>query len=245
MDQLFSTKHLIAILIGIVVVTITLLFLNKKKWSSEKLMIITAVLFYIFEVLKQGYWIYSGIFSVHKLPLYPCNMPLYIFPFLIFGTDRMKEFIKPFLYVIFLGGGLLALIYPSIILGTSDTWTVSMQNFVPFISIIVHSLMIALGVYLVSSGFYKIRKYDYIRIFVTIFSMYVAVYIFNQLVGTDFFFSNEGNGLPGFLLSIKEFSIFIFASIVFLTGLLDLYVVYWITLLINKKKEYKFSYKEQ
>ena len=241
MDLLFTTKHLIAIVIAVVVIALLLYIMTKMKLKSGKIIIFTATLFYVFEFLKQGYWVYSGIFSVEKLPLYPCNMPLYIMPFSIFGTEKIKNFLKPFLYVIFLGGGVLTIMYPSIILGTSASWTADMSNFVPFISVVAHAAMIGVGLYLLISGYYKISKNDYIRIFVVILTMYVITYIFNQMFGTDFFFSNFGNGLPSFFQNIREFSTILFAIVVFITGLLILYVSYWGTLIVNKRLNNKFS----
>ena len=240
MDLLFTGKHFLALVIAVIVIAAILFIMNKLKLKSSKIIIFTAVVFYVFEFLKQGYWVYSGVFAVEKLPLYPCNMPLYIMPFSIFGTQKMKDFLKPFLYVIFLGGGLLTLIYPSIILGTSATWNAGMENFVPFISVVAHATMVGVAIYLLTSGYYKIRKNDYIRIFVVIFTMYLVTYGFNKIFDTDFFFSNYGEGLPSFIQNIKSINELVFAIVVFLVGLGILYITYWSTLLFNKLNENKY-----
>lgn len=241
MDLLFTTKHLYAVIMAVFVIILLIYIMDRLKLESKKLIVFTAVLFYVFEVLKQGYWVYSGIFSVKKLPLYPCNMPLYIMPLSIFGSEKIKEFLKPFLYVIFVGGGVLTLAYPSIILGTSSTWTPQMQNFVPFLSVVAHGCMVGVGLYLLTSGYYKIRRYDFIRIFVVIFTAYLFVYLFNKGFDTDFFFSNYGDGLPRFLIDIKGVSELLFASLVFLSGLMILYSTYFVTLFVNKIMNNRFS----
>lgn len=233
MDLLFTMKHLYAIIMAIGVMIALIYVMKKMQLKSNHLIIFTALLFYIFEVLKQGYWVYSGIFSIKKLPLYPCNMPLYIMPLSIFGSTKIKEYLKPFLYVIFAGGGVLTLLYPSIILGTSSTWTPEMQNFVPFISVVAHGCMVGVGVYLLESGYYQIRKYDFVRIFVVIFSLYIIVYVFNKQFDTDFFFSNYGDGLPSVITNLKNYSELLFSSVVFFTGLMVLYMTYWTTLLVD------------
>jgi hypothetical protein len=241
MELLFTAKHFIAIFIAIVVIVLVIYLMKKYDLKSDKIIIWTAIIFYVFEVLKQGYWIYSGLLVIQKLPLYPCNMPLYIFPFMIFGSAKIKEFLKPFLYVIFVGGGMLTLLYPSIILGTTPTWSFEMSNFVPFISVVAHAVMIGVGIYLLMSGYYKIRKYDYVRITVVILSMFLVTYVFNKIFGTDFFFSDTGIGLPSFYQDIKEFSEFLFATLVFLTGLSTLYITYLLTLLVNRLYKSKYS----
>jgi hypothetical protein len=236
MDYLFTTDHLVATLTAVIVAVLLFLAMAGMQLKSRNVIVFISILFYLFEVLKQVYWIWTGAFSLERLPLHPCNMPLYILPFSLFGNDAQRTFLTPSLYLILITGGWVTLAYPAIILGSGSPeipgGVLGLENAWPFLNIVAHGVMLGVALYLVVSGYYQIREKDMIRVLCAYLFVFSFVHGFNRIFDTDFFFSNRGGGLPVIFDTIRNNSEFLFTLSLFSAGFLILglsFGVTWVT----------------
>lgn len=228
---MFSLKHLEAIVFSIVVIFILLKVLLNKKYKIENVMIGFIIMFYFFEVVKVGYQfaVYHK-YQVKSMPFYLCSTPLYfLWIFAFTKNQKVLHIFKSISCAIFLTAGLAALLYPSIIIGNTPNWSFTSDNILPAVSILFHTLMIAVPLFMLISGYYKPQYKDIKYILIALLIMMFTVFWINKALDADFFFLNKGKGSP--VEFLKEVNVILFT---FVTAFLHLFIIGGVHLLMTK-----------
>ncbi len=195
---MFGLKHLEAMLFSIIVIALIVRYLVKKDYEVKKVMIVFVSFFYIFELLKVAYFVFvEHRYPVSAYPFYLCSTPLYFMWILIFSkNEKILQMTKAAVFAIFLTAGVAALLYPSIIIGGNSSWTFSVDNIRPAISILFHTLMVTVPIYMIWTKYYVPKYKDVIYVEIVILIMIIIVSILNTTLDADFFFLNRGEGSP-------------------------------------------------
>lgn len=235
---MFGLKHISGLLVIAIVVGILLYFTKPTSYSNQKRIIrILAILFIILEILKIGFLIIKdGSYPLNHLPFHLCSIPLYLFPILSFTKEnsKLEQIVKPAAYGVVMVAGLTALLVPVNIIGSNETWFPLVGNYLPIISFIFHGLMIFAGLYLIKSGYYKLKLSDIYKSYLVASVLMFLALIFNALLDKDYMLLNYGNGSPlQFLVEVNQ-ALYTISMIVL--GLVIIFIVFCITNLFTKKK---------
>lgn len=186
---MFSTTHLIWILICIAIVTSLTIVSVKCKFSFKTSTIIICAIIGVSEITKIMYSMKpaasSGmVIRAGALPFHLCSIMIFVFAYLMFGkNEKTKEIVKSFTVPICLLGGVLAIIIP-----TSGVGFAQVSAYQCFI---YHASMIWYGLYLYITGQAKLGLKEYARNLIILFVLAVIVIWINgalQQYDTNFFF---------------------------------------------------------
>lgn len=214
---LFGAKHLLGLLFIALFYAILMVVINQKKTLNPKRVVLfITIIFFIMEILKLVYIIVvNQAFPIHHLPFHLCSLPLYLYPLmLLLKKGRFLErVVKPTAYAVVMLAGIMALLIPTNIIGENIYWFPINQNILPIISFFYHGLMIASSLYLMTSGFYRFQKSDYINALFATLSFATVAMIVNLLLNTDFMLLNRGAGSPLQLIIESSYALYLFAMI--------------------------------
>ena len=198
---MFSWFHILCLVLMVLfTVALCKLFATKHSESMDRKVVGTfAVLLVLGEVFKQLFWYeYYGYYRWEIFPFQFCSVPIYISVFAtLVPSDKVREVCYRFLAFFGIIGGIAVMAVPSAVLYT---------YFVPISihSMIWHSILIAMGVYLIVSRRYG-RK---LKELLTPFYMYLGciamalignVLVYKLHLGTDA--CQPGDNLSMFYLS--------------------------------------------
>ncbi len=230
--DLFGMKHISGLLVVILLVILALYLVEKYKPKTFFVLVTVTLIFFVLELLKQ---IESG-FPMNHLPFHLCSFPLYLYPIITFvKNDKVKQFVLPAAYATVLFGGLIALLYPSNILGSENTWALVHANYLPYIAFVYHGAMIFAPIYLLRSGEYKITMQKLIPAFIVTFIFMASAMIVNAIFDKDFMLLNYGNGSP--FQFIHNTSPILYTISMILLGFLAVTIFHGITYLIVRNKQ--------
>lgn len=244
--ELFGPKHIMGL--GLTLLVIGIMFLIYEfvlKKDNRKMMYILLVLFYLLEILKIAYiWNNNGSYPIYHLPFHLCSLPLYLMPLAMFiKNEKVLKFIYPALVSGLLFGGLLAMIYPSNILGDGTSFFPLSENFLPILSFIYHPIMIFTAIFFVYTGIYRIEFKKFYYGFPVIIVFMLIAMLANALLDQDFMLLNKGNGSP-FQFLIESSQLLYVGAMIGL-GLFGIFVFHTITLAFARtkqdRKEYVYS----
>jgi hypothetical protein len=215
------------------------MFLVEKKEVEKKVVLwVVTIGLLLFEFIKLAFTtIDNGSFPMYHLPFHLCSLPLYLYPILAFSkNEKVKQYILPAAYATVLFGGLIALLYPSNILGGEETWALTKSNVLPYVSFVYHGLMIFGPVYLIRSGMYKITVPKLKEAFIVTFIfmlMAITVNTISNVVESfgvkDFMLLNTGNGSP--FVFIRDINPLLYTISMILLGFFAVALFHTITLL--------------
>jgi len=198
---MFSWFHILCLVLMVLfTVALCKLFATKHSESMDRKVVGTfAVLLVLGEVFKQLFWYeYYGYYRWEIFPFQFCSVPIYISVFAtLVPSDKVREVCYRFLAFFGIIGGIAVMAVPSAVLYT---------YFVPISihSMIWHSILIAMGVYLIVSRGYG-RK---LKELLTPFYMYLGciamalignVLVYKLHLGSDA--CQPGDNLSMFFLS--------------------------------------------
>ena len=229
---LFGPKHLIGVAVVLVLVVLALFLVKKYQPKSFIVLLVVTVLFYVLEIIKQ---VESGWPQSH-LPFHLCSFPLYLYPLVTFvKNEKVRSYILPAAYATVLFGGLIAVLYPSNILGGELTWACVEGNKLPYVAFIYHGIMIFAPIYLIVSGIYKITIPKLLKAFpATLLFMFSAI-IVNEITDKDFMLLKYGNGSP--FQFVYDINPILYTVVMILLGIFAVSLFHVITCLIVKNKE--------
>lgn len=213
----FGMKHLSGSLVTILFI-ILFLWLSLKPTVNRKVILRMSALFLItLELFKYTYtFATDGGVGAYMYPFNLCSFSLYVMPIVAFGKGKFTKFMTPFTYAVGLLAGLLVLLYPSNVLGGSDTWFPATEV-LPFHSFIYHGNMIFFSLYLVMSKTYRPKFFDFPKaLFVLLLSAVLANGL-NFILDTDYMLLHYGNGSP-FQFVITEVSYLAYLGVMTLVG---------------------------
>ncbi|MGL5439001.1 MAG: hypothetical protein ACRDA4_01255 [Filifactoraceae bacterium] len=196
---MFKLPHLIVLIFTFILTfSLYISFRNKNDKDTERLIKILAILSLFFDPI---YWIWEiykfGKFDFSTtLPLYICSMFWILAPISAFRKDGFcKQTATAYICTISTIGGVFGLIF-NIHLNNHPFF-----SFIPIRSLIYHVIMLAVSSIMWSSGFYKVKKWDWFRIFIPVILMLIPSLILNYIFGWDYLFTAGGIGTPLEILS--------------------------------------------
>lgn len=210
---MFGMKHMSGLLMMaalLLMYFIPLVLLKNKMTKNQKQWVLKGTsLFLIFiEIIKYMILLREyGNIPIGEFPMHFCNMPLLLFPWVSFGKSKFAEFLKPAAFMMGLFAGVIALVYPSNILGENYPWFSYTDEYLfPFRSFLFHTVMIMFSSYMLLSGEYKIKRHDTWRALVVMLVCAGIGKIFNWFIpGADYFMLGMGYGSPlNFLMPISK-----------------------------------------
>jgi uncharacterized membrane protein YwaF len=234
---MFGAKHLIGLAFALIFYTLVYFLLKKlKKFNHNKMLWSFTIWFYLLEIAKIVHFIYRyGKYSPGILPFYFCSLPLYLYPLMIIFKDTKfsEKFIKPSAFTLIGAAGLITIAFPQTLL-TNNPWLPLEPNITDIITLLFHGMMVFSSFWIIKSGFYKIKKYDFIyEIIVGLVFLSMAAVI-NEKFGTNFLWLKPGNSSPlNFIFEISSILYYI-AHIGGFTLLII--IIHFLTYLLFKKK---------
>lgn len=236
---MFGLKHLEAIMFTVVVNIFIVKHLLRKQYSPKRVMLVFIAFFYLLEILKVLYFIiFEHGYPVSAYPFYLCSTPLYFMWVLVFSkNEKILHFFKSNIAAIFLTSGCAAMMYPSLIIGGDLAWSFSVENIRPAVSVLFHTFMIAVPLYMLATGYYKPKYKDVMYVEVLLLITMIFIYILNTIIDSDFFFLNRGEGSP--IQWLKEISEFWFVFLTFFLHFVIIGGVSVVTTVISNKVQKK------
>ena len=156
--KLFSPLHFLvsAIILGLIVLSVW--YVAKRK--SEKLLkgIYLAIWITLtsVEVIKMIWESVSGMSigfeTTGILPLYPCSVIMYVLPFTIWGTEKLKNIANGYICTIGFIGALINFVYPATALPNY-----SVLSFVGLHALLYHGAMLFCATSMVATGYHSLK----------------------------------------------------------------------------------------
>jgi uncharacterized membrane protein YwaF len=207
-----TIKHIQGLAICLLLIIVILRILLKGKRNVNRVILSFIITFYVLEILKNIFlYQWYGHYNLSNLPFYLCSAPLYIlWGLIVFKEGTNKKILKGIIYGVFLGSSIVPMLIPKFIIGSKDFWDFSMDNLIPMISYLFHSLMLLIPLYMILSKYYKPKYFDliYMNIYLVVWSS--IVYVVNHLLQTNFMFLNDPVKSPiAFLQQYDGFLLFI------------------------------------
>ena len=189
----FGWYHIMWLIIMIIACVLSIHFLAKKhdkKIDNKFVFIIGAMLIGI-EIFKQIFkFVANGHFDFNDIPFQFCSVPMYfafIVPFI--KSEKIKEAFLKFLASYGFLAGLAVMAYPSTVFNTS-------YIVITIHTMIWHSSMVVMGLYLIVSRGYGKRFKELIPPFI-VFMCVVSFAVIANLTMYHAFFKNPSENLHG------------------------------------------------
>lgn len=237
--EMFGSKHLMGLAIGLVFVGL-LFFISERylKKNRRTMLIVVTILFYVLEAAKIGY-IMSGngwSYPMNHLPFHLCSLPLYLMPLLLFvKNETLLQYVKPALVAGLLFGGIIAMLYPTNIIGNGESFFPIGENVLEWISFLYHPLMIFTAVYVIYTGIYRIKFENFYKAFPIIIIYMLMAMVVNSLLDKDFMLLNRGSGSP-FQFMIDSFGQFPYVLTMIALGLFGMFLFHSFAFVLVKEE---------
>lgn len=147
------------------------------------------------DLLKDVYFVVSGVFSYEFLPLHLCGMAIYIS---LLNAYRPGKVSRELLYSLCMPGAVMALVFPA--------WTFyPAWNIATLQCFLIHALLFIYPVMLVAGGDLRpsMRNLPYCLLF--LLAACPAVALVNRALGTNFMFISTPPAAQPFLTFVKWF----------------------------------------
>lgn len=193
---IFTTGHLILILVTIIGIIIALKFTDKKnKEEVYKIIKYTTIVIWILEVIKIIFNIKQNSFSAVNtyLPLYYCSILLYAGLLSSFAKGTLKRVGDVSLATGAIIGGIVFIIYPSTSLPIYPAF-----HFLSIHSFLFHGTMIYLGILINKTRYIELKKEDVKYFASLVLGMSIVALIANNLFNGNLMFISHN--FPGTLI---------------------------------------------
>ncbi len=183
---LFTFTHIAELVIAVVLIVLSaLLFKHCNDAQRQRFLIITVVLLWVDELIKQLGSAALDMWEAGFLPLHICSINIILATVYIFTKSKLMA---QLLYCLGIPGALIALVIP--------TWSSTpVMNFMHLHSYTVHILLTIFPILLVINGERPdVRYWGKCSLAVAIYS--IPVYFINLALKTDFMFLNGAKGTP-------------------------------------------------
>lgn len=183
---LFSSGHLFMLGCCLVALVILIYFTIKKPSQKPyRLIRIVSVLVLVLEVIKTMWGLSAGRYNdwYEYLPIWFCSL---FIPFSLlagFGKGKVRELALSFMYYGGLIGGCTYLVFPTTSIGRYPFW-----HFITFHSMLYHTLMIFMSIYVVRNKLIEPSKKDRRGYVLIVIGACVLAYVVNQALGTNYMF---------------------------------------------------------
>ena len=196
-SDLFSTWHIIYILMSFISCILIILFF--KKVSHNKInffMKVLSIASLFLEITKISWESYYDVttgrgFNIGGLlPLYTCSLFIYCSFLAGWTKGKVKEIAISYLTTIGLIAGAIGVVYCNG-LNYYPFWT-----FGAFYSLFFHYSMLATGIFLLASGYKKLEWSDIIYSWIPIVILSIIATPFNYKYGADYMQIYDASGVP-------------------------------------------------
>jgi uncharacterized membrane protein YwaF len=211
----FGSKHLIGTsLMIILIAAFLILSLKVYKGKPRTIMIIATFTLIGLELFKYLFVLYErNALPEHMMPLQLCSFSLYAMPIVTFAKEKTAKFVMPFAYAVGLVSGLIVLIFPANVLGSSTNWFPVNGDLLPFQSFLYHATMVFFSLYIVLAKVYQPKLSDVKRAFFILLGVALVAFNVNLLLETDFMLLRVGNGNPLNFLIDTSYSLYLISLI--------------------------------
>ena len=196
-SDLFSTPHLIYVAL-VYLLALSLCLLRPKAdpgriRSFLKLLFVISALLEIAKISWESYYDITtgrGFNKEGLLPLYTCSLFIFTLPFAAWGKGAARRAALAFLTTICPLYGAIGVVYCNG-LNFYPFWT-----FGAFYSLYFHSTMFLTGVFLLCSGYHRLRWSDALWQMIPILLLCLVAIPVNHAFGSDYMMIYSGSGLP-------------------------------------------------
>lgn len=233
--EVFGMKHISGSLVTVFFILLCLFLATRKNVNHSVILKMSALFLIALELFKYTYtFATDGSVGAYMYPFNLCSFSLYVMPIVAFGKGKFAKFMTPFTYAVGLLAGLLVLLYPSNVLGGSDTWF-PVTEVLPFHSFIYHGNMIFFSVYMVLSKKYQPRFMDFSKALVVLLLSAAFSNTLNFILDTDYMLLHYGNGSP-FQFVIEQYSYVAYLGVMSLVGVILILLLFFPTVFKSKKQ---------
>lgn len=234
---LFGFKHVTGLLAVVLLVVVLFIVMGKLKVKEKQFAFIFMIVFFVLEIIKISYMWYGDTYPMNHLPFHLCSMPLYLFPVYYFSKagSKLEYFTKAGIYGVVFMAGFIALVMPTNIIGSYESWALVQDNFLPILSFVYHGTMIFVSLYILKRGFYKFKYKDVLKAFTCALALMVFAIIANMIFDKDFMLLNRGSGSP-FQFLIETSQLLYTFSMIFL-GFFIIHLDFAVTKLVYMVKK--------
>ncbi|MBP3384002.1 MAG: YwaF family protein [Firmicutes bacterium] len=214
---MFSTVHIIWLIICAAVIAASLIYIKKCRITLDKILNVCCAVCVISEVIKvfsmmelvpsaDGSTMYPYMMPQH-LPFHLCSIQIIIIFFVRFAADgKVKEAFTAFLYPTCIFGAVLALMIPSIFTGGTIELSQGFTHPLAYQYFLYHAMLIILGAGIVMTGETDIRRKHYLSTvgilgvlaFISVYLnswLAAPTYVSGELVHVDY--------TPNFFFTVK------------------------------------------
>lgn len=183
---LFSVGHVFMLVCCIATLVILINIIKKKRAAHPyRLVRFVGVLVFVLEIVKTAWGLSAGRYSdwYEYLPIWFCSL---FIPFCLlagFGKGKVRKVALIFMYYGGLIGGSTYLIFPTTSIGRYPFW-----HFITFHSMLYHTLMIFMAVYIVRNHLIKPDMKDLKAHVLVVIAACILAYIVNENLGTNYMF---------------------------------------------------------
>lgn len=231
---IFTPNHFKLIIITILGITIALKYtINKSKEEVYKIIKHTTIMLIFLEIIRIVFCLkYNDIKDVNTyLPLYYCSLLLYAGILSSFCREKLKRMGDVFLATGSIIGGVVFIIFP-----TTSLLSYPAMHFISIHSFLFHGIMVYLGILINKTKYINLQKQDIIYFAVLVGVMCQIAYIINKTCNSNLMFISSN--FPGTLIEIiYNLSGKLFTPIMCIAQMfLPFYIIYGLTILINKRE---------
>ena len=197
-SYLFNYEYLIFWAVALIGLTVASIFLRRCRRETVQRVLICIWAFALFYDVSKwiiswtATYVFEQEFSMFAgLPLHTCSSFWYIAPLALFvKNEKLKRAFCNYQCTILLWGGLMGMLL-----------CVAMQTYYSFTSYygsqiqIYHLMILAISVIMLSTGYYKPRKRDFLLGFAVFVVIAVPVFIFNNIFQTDYMYTYDQSAL--------------------------------------------------
>ena len=251
-DKLFSWQHLVAVTVGLAIMLALAIPLGKKFRDNKKgqfvSLLVAGILIVLVEFAKLFFWIWAhgsdnpGRSLINNLPLYLCDMAIFILPLCAITKGRFRDWCLDFIAIWgilmgFFGTYFAGGVYPAH----------AAVSFMSFVNILNHGISLFGGVFIWVAGLNKMRKKDIPFTIGILLIFMTAALVADWVDNHNFMFFLHGDGTPyDFFknyLSFGKVWVYDIWIYVLQTGyMVCVYLIYYgIMKLINKSKAKKLA----
>ena len=176
--------------------------IRKPSKNPYRLIRIVSVLVLVLEIVKTMWGLSAGRYNdwYEYLPIWFCSL---FIPFSLlagFGKGKVRELSLSFLYYGGLIGGCTYLVFPTTSIGRYPFW-----HFITFHSMLYHTLMIFISIYVVRNKLIEPSKKDRRGYVLIVIVTCILAYVVNETLGTNYMFLAKpanNNALLQFALAV-------------------------------------------
>lgn len=183
---MFSSGHLFMLACCLLALVILVYWTIKKPAEKPYWLIrIISVLLLVLEVIKTIWGMSAGRYDewYEYLPIWFCSL---FIPFSLlagFGKGKVRELALAFMYYGGLIGGCTYLVFPTTSIGRYPFW-----HFITFHSMLYHTLMIAMAIFVVRNKLIEPSSKDRRGYVLIVIGACVLAYVVNENLGTNYMF---------------------------------------------------------